>query len=115
MLGIKPPSQLYLEGHAGNYVNSVVRGEPVVKEALAVAVEREEAWTRKHSTICEARNIFLEVSEKHSVPTPENTYHFNTACRHSLPALKKCANNIIFNKYLQNLCLCFLKPFGIDF
>ena len=60
MLGIKPPSQVYLEGHAGNYVNSVVRGDPVVKEALVVAVEREEVWSRKYSTICESRNIFMK-------------------------------------------------------
>ena len=101
MLGIKPPSQVYLEGHAGNYINSVVRGDPVVKEALAVAVEREEVWSRKYSTICESRIIFREVSEECFVPTPENTYHFNTACRHSLPTLKKYTNNVVANKYLE--------------
>ena len=100
MLGVKPPSQLYLEGHAGNYLNSTVRGDPVVKEALAVAVAREEQWARKSSTICECRDIYTEVSEACFVPTPENTYHFNTACRHSLPTLKKQTNSIIANQYL---------------
>ena len=61
MLGIKPPSQLYLEGHAGNYLNSVVRGDPIVKEALAIAVEREETLNGKSSTLCESRDIFTEV------------------------------------------------------
>ena len=73
MLGVKPPSQVYLEGHAGNYLNSVVRGDPVVKEALAVAVDREEVWSRKSSTICECRDIFLEVDEALCVPSPLNT------------------------------------------
>ena len=101
MLGVKPPSQLYLEGHAGNYLNSIVRGDPVVKEALAVAVNREEVWSRKSSSICESRDIFMEVSDTCFVPTPENTYHFNAACRHSLPTLKKQTNKIIANKYLE--------------
>ena len=79
MLGVKPPSQLYTEGHAGNYLNSIVRGDPVVKEALSVAVEREEAWSRKSSTVCESRNIFMQVSEVCFVPTSENTYYLNTA------------------------------------
>ena len=89
MLGVKPPSQVYLEGHAGNYLNSVVRGDPVVQEALAVGVAREEVWTRKSSTICECRDIFTEVEESCFVPTPMNTYHLNTASRLSLPTLKK--------------------------
>ena len=100
MLGVKPPSQLYLEGHAGNYLNSTVRGDPVVQEALAVAVAREEQWSRKSSTLCEARDIFAKVSEACFVPTPENTVHFPTACRHSLPNLKKSMNAVIANNYL---------------
>ena len=78
-----------------------MRGDPVVKEALSVAVAREDAWSRKSSTICEARDIFAEVEEACFVPTPENTYHFNTVCRHSLPALKKQTNRIIDDKFLE--------------
>ena len=99
MLGVKPPSQVYLEGHAGNYLNSMVRGDPVVKEAMAVAVDREEVWTRKSSTICECRDIFTEVEENHLIPTPLNTYNHNTASRLALPALKKETNKIIARKY----------------
>ena len=41
MLSIQPPSQVHLEDHAGNYLNMRVRGDPVVQEALTVAVARE--------------------------------------------------------------------------
>ena len=99
----KSPSQLYKEGHVGNYLNSSVRGDPVVKEALTVAVAREEQWSRKSSTICEAREVFAEVSEACFIPTPENTYHFAPACRHSIPNLKKQANSIIAQQYLEKI------------
>ena len=41
------------------------------------------------------------MSEDYFVPTPENTYYFNTACRHSLPTLKKATNSVIDNRYLE--------------
>ena len=59
MLGLKPPSHVYLEGHAGNYLNMRVRGYPVVQVTLDAAVAREEVWTRKSSTICECSDIFI--------------------------------------------------------
>ena len=101
MLGLKPPSQVYLEGHAGNFMNSLVRGDPVVKETLAVGVSRESEWSRKSSTLCECRNIFEEVSENFMIPNQSNTYHFETAARLALPNLKKQTNNIIKEKFLD--------------
>ena len=101
MLGIKPPSQVYLEGHAGNYLNMSVRGDPVVKEALAVGIQREEAWIRKSSTLCECREIFSELEENNFIPSPTNTYHFNTACHFSLPKLKSETSKIVAKKFLD--------------
>ena len=101
MLGVKPPSQVYLEGHAGNYLNSIVRGDPVVQEAISVAVAREETWSRKSSTICECRDILNEVEESCMIPTPLNTYNWNTASRLALPALKKQTNNIVARRFLD--------------
>ena len=101
MLGLKTPSQVYLEGHAGNFMNSMVRGDPVVKEALAVGVSREAEWSRKSSTLCECRNIFEKVSENSMIPNQSNTYHFATAARLALPNLKKQTNMIIREKFLE--------------
>ena len=41
LLGIKYPSQTYKEGHIGNFVNTTLVGDPVVREALRCQVERE--------------------------------------------------------------------------
>ena len=101
MLGIKPPSQVYLEGHAGNFLNMKVRGDPVVQEALSVALAREEVWSRKSSTICECREIFIEVEESNFVPTELNTYNCQTASRIALPNLKKATNQIVARKFLN--------------
>ena len=101
MLGIKPPSQVYLEGHAGNFLNMKVRGDPVVQEALSVALAREEVWSRKSSTICECREIFNEVEESNFVPTELNTYNCQTASRIALPNLKKATNQIVARKFLN--------------
>ena len=101
MLGLKPPSQVYLEGHAGNYLNMRVRGDPVVQQALAVGTQREETWSRKSSTLCECRDIFTEVEENNFIPSPTNTYNFNTACNFSLPNLKTETRKIIAQRYLE--------------
>ena len=101
MLGLKPPSQVYLEGHAGSYLLSLVKGDPVVKEALAVGVSREEEWARKSSTLCECRDIFEEVGEISMIPSPQNTYNFDAACRLALPNLKKQTNILGKKRYLE--------------
>ena len=41
------------------------------------------------------------MSEACLIPTPENTYHFAAACRHSIPNLKKQANAIIAQQYIE--------------
>ena len=88
-----------MEGHAGNFMNSMVRGDPTVKEALAVGLTRESDWSRKSSTLCECRDIFEEVSENNMIPNESNTYHFETAARLALPNLKRKTNTIIKNKF----------------
>ena len=37
--------------YSGNFLNNMINGDPVVKEALIVGVAREQAWTRKSSII----------------------------------------------------------------
>ena len=39
----------------------MVRGDPVVKEALTVGVVRDQAWTMKSSTICKCSGYFLVI------------------------------------------------------
>ena len=72
LLDIKPPSQLYLEGHAGNYVNNRLKGDRVVNAALDLALEREKQWSRKSLTIVKCDEIFQEVAETNHIPDPTN-------------------------------------------
>ena len=37
---------------SGIFLNIMINGDPVVKEALTVDVAREQDWTRKSSIIC---------------------------------------------------------------
>ena len=78
LLDIKPPSQLYLEGHAGNYVNNRLKGDRVVNAALDSVLERESQWSRKSSTMVKCDQIFQEVAKSNHIPDPTNCIHVST-------------------------------------
>ena len=60
MLGLKAPSQMYMEAHAGNYALMRLKGDDRVNHALDSRLERENKWKRKFSTVKEADKIFKE-------------------------------------------------------
>ncbi len=41
-LSIKPVSQIYIQGHAGNFINSSLIADPSVKNANASSIYREK-------------------------------------------------------------------------
>ena len=51
MLGLKTPSQVYLEAHASTLAIIKTKGDPHVNHAVNSRLERESGWTRKYSTI----------------------------------------------------------------
>ena len=69
MLGMKAPSQMYKEAHAGVHTMIRMKGDEVVNHALDSRIEREPRWTRKSSTICEARKILQDNIEDELVIT----------------------------------------------
>ena len=73
----------------GNYINTNLMVDHVVKEALSCQVARESQWTNKLSTKVECRDIFNKLEEVCFVPTPENTYVYRTACQKDMPKLKE--------------------------
>ena len=79
----------------------MVRGDPVVKEAIEVGLRREESWSRKSSTIFQCREIFREVEEICMIPSPTNTYNFEAASRLALPNLKKQTNKIVSQIFME--------------
>ena len=62
LLGVKPVSQAYLEGHVSAYINSLLVADIDTKEALKCAEEREGQWTRKSSTLMQCKQILKEMT-----------------------------------------------------
>ena len=77
LLNLKAPSQLYLEGHSGNYALMRIKADSTVNLALDSRLERETLWTNKSSTISHCDQIFQEHlnSDKFFIPTIENSFN----------------------------------------
>ena len=89
LLGIKPVSHVYMEGHLGSYINSKLVADFDTKEALRCAEEREGEWVTKSSTICECRDILEEmrVEENCPIPTPDNCANYDRTVRIEKPKI----------------------------
>ena len=74
--------------------------DPVVKEALECQLSREGKWKKKSSTSVQCQEIFEQLQEECNIPTPENTYMFETIVRKELPKIKKVAKKKIQSKRL---------------
>ena len=99
LLGLKLPSQTYLEGHMGNFLNmKLSSSDPVVREAQECQLAREGQWTRKSSTAVQCQEIFNTLQEECFIPTDENTYDRVTAIKKEMPKLKKAAKKKIQEK-----------------
>ena len=93
LLGVKPVSQTYLEGHISAYINSILVADKDTKEALKCAEEREGQWTRKSSTIMQCKQIVKEMTEEDecTFPTPENCATFPVTVRIEKPKIMRVA------------------------
>ena len=93
LLGVKPVSQTYLEGHVSAYINSMLVADNDTKEALKSAEERESQWTRKTSTLMQCKQILEEMKEEDdcTIPTPENCATFPVTVRVEKPKIMKVA------------------------
>jgi hypothetical protein len=74
LMGRKTPSQLYMEGHAGNFLMCMVKADSRVNFALESQLFRESHWARQSSTITECQSIIEKVSENMMFPMRENCY-----------------------------------------
>ena len=101
LLGIKYPSQVYLESHMGNHISLQLSKDPLVREANACQLEREGAWTKKSSTAVECHQLYQQLKEKHFIPTPENCHHYDAALRLEIPKLKKGGKVLGKEKFLK--------------
>ena len=90
LLGAKPVSQVYLEGHLGAFINSKLVSDEDTLAALANAEERE---TRKSSTIMQCKEIFQEMKTEQNcrMTTPDNFANYPVTVRIEKPNIMKKA------------------------
>ena len=92
-MGLKTPSQLYLEGHAGNYMVCKVKADSQVNFALQSQLSRESQWVGKSSTVVQCNDIYEKVSEDMLIPTPENCHNFQPSlCNKTTKTKRSCEN-----------------------
>ena len=101
LLGVKPVSQTYLEGHLSAYISSHLVADRDTKEALLNGEQREEGWTRKTSTLIQCREVFREMKEGNEcrIPTPENCSTFAVTVRVEKPMILKAAKEKVAKIY----------------
>ena len=90
LLGVKTPSQLYLEAHAGNYTIMRLKGDQTVNLTLDSRLERESTWISKYSTITFCDQMLNQNVENDSIfiPTTENTFDVAISVRSEIPRAK---------------------------
>ena len=70
MLGLKTPSHIYKEAHAGTYVAMRLKGDKIVNHALDSRLERESEWSRKFSTVVAMDKIYKESISNNKIRIP---------------------------------------------
>jgi hypothetical protein len=73
MLGLKAPSHIYKEAHAGNHAMVRTKGDIIVNHALGSRIKREEAWTRKKSTAVEMQTLWEKYQDKNKITQTPDT------------------------------------------
>ena len=73
MLKVKQPSQLYLEGHAGNIAMMRIKGDIIVNKCLDSKINRETKWKKKSSTVVKCNNIVAELVKNNKLIIPRST------------------------------------------
>ena len=101
LMGLKTPSQLYLEGHAGNYMSCKVKADSNVNLALQSQLSRESQWVGKSSTLVQCQNIFDRVEENIMIPTVNNCANLQSTLRKQLPILREATRKEVQQEYLR--------------
>ena len=103
LLSVKTPSQLYMEGHAGNYTLMRIKGDQTVNHALDSRLERESSWTQKSSTIVQCHQILEKNIENDCIfiPSPLNCPNVDHARRHAIPRAKMAIKKSIEEETLD--------------
>jgi hypothetical protein len=107
MLGLKAPSQLYKEAHAGSYTMIRMKGDDLVNHALDSQLERESEWTNKSSTICAVNTMYEDniASNKTIPPSTKNNSSAINKAKKSMNCSIKEETLKHWNKVVEKLTL----------
>ena len=94
MLNIKTPSQVYNEAHAGTYAIVRSKGDVIVNHALDSRLERESAWTRKHSTTVSMQQMWQDNIEQNRLQPPYEEDTFANKRTNALNAKKAMQGSV---------------------
>ena len=104
MLSIKMPSQLYKEAHAGNYALIRSKGDELVNHAMDSRLERESAWSKKHSTVASMHQMWQENLNKKKIQDPLDQPYANPAnIKHAKKAMLTSVQNQTMNYWNERI------------
>ena len=101
IIGLKQPSQLYLEGHLGAHIQSSILGDPDTQEAIKNRLARERQWTNKSSTTVECQEMFETLDLDQYPPRLQDNPGHVTTIRLEMPVFKAAANVLVKAKVLE--------------
>ena len=101
LMGVKYPSQVYMESHMANFINLHLSDDPVVKEATSQQLAREGSWKKKSSTAIQCSTLMTKISENVAIPTPENCPNPTTR-KLQTEKVKKAGKNLVKELYLHD-------------
>ena len=103
MLNVKAPSQLYMEGHAGNYALMRIKGDSTVQLALDSRIARESSWKNKSSTVVHCDDLLRNNidQDRFLIPCPENTFDVESSRKTEIPRAKAAMKNSIEEETLE--------------
>ena len=67
MLKVKQPSQLYVEGNAGNIAMMRLKGDENVNKCIDSKINSENKWKNKYLTASKCNNIFAKLVEEDAI------------------------------------------------
>ena len=102
LMGVKQPSQLYLEGHTSNMLLMRLKGDKTVNSCINSKVDRESKWKKKSSTTIKSDHIVAQVVGEEL--TPRGSYR-NTCenIQKGKVAVKKAINKEIKDKWNEKV------------
>jgi hypothetical protein len=99
LLKVKQPSQVYLEGHAGNLTLMTLKGDKTVQACIKSKLARESKWKRKSSTIVKSNSIIAQLVTRNKIIIPVSGNTTTRNIKSAKLAVKRSIQDTIKDKW----------------